>query len=182
MQMFGWQGSHLRLLRALLHVRTHPTLPLRGRGRADGREHEASPFVGVPDTISGMEEMTEAYAIRAGGWDARYAVVRAMTIRNDIAAVLVDPNGDGGSIDLDEYRRGPDGTWEAGNSGGSAGDSGTSWSPWMVATYGRTEPEATVLVDYNGETHTLVADGEGWWLFATESVDEDTMPGSRSAH
>jgi hypothetical protein len=130
----------------------------------------------------GMEEMTSAYAIRAGGWDARYAVVRALTVRNDIAAVLVDPNGDGGSTDLDEYRRGPDGRWEAGTSGGSAGDSGTSWSPWMVVTYGRTEPGASLLVVYDGETHTVTADGEGWWLFATESVDEDTMPVSRAAN
>lgn len=134
-----------------------------------------------PGTIPGVDEMTEAYAIRAGGWDARFAVVRAIAVSNDIAAVLVDPNGDGGTIDLDEYRRGPDGHWEAGNSGGGAGESGTSWSPWMVATYGRTQPGAAVLIDYNGQTHSQSADSDGWWLFAAKSVDEDSMPGSRAA-
>lgn len=65
--------------------------------------------------------MTEQYAIRAGHWDPRYAVVRAMVVARDIAAVVVDPNGDGGSIDLDEYTRTEDGPWVAGNSGGGAG-------------------------------------------------------------
>lgn len=53
--------------------------------------------------------MTPELAIRAGSWDPRYAVVRAMVTDGEIAAVVVDPNGDGGSIDLDEYERGPDG-------------------------------------------------------------------------
>lgn len=124
--------------------------------------------------------MTREYAIRAGGWDPRYAVVRAMVVDGNIAAVLVDPNGDGGSIDLDEYTRGDDGRWIAGKSGGGAGDSAISWSPHMVATYGRTTPGATILVDYCGATHQVVADEDGWWLFATRSLDDHTMPGSRA--
>jgi hypothetical protein len=128
-----------------------------------------------------VEEMTKDYAIRAGGWDPRYAVVRAVVSDDDIAAALIDPNGDGGSIDLDQYRRGPDGGWVAGTSGGGAGSSGTSWSPHMVATYGRTAPGARVLVDYCGQTYYVTADEDGWWLFATRSLDDHTMPGSRSA-
>jgi len=126
-----------------------------------------------------VEKMTKDYAIRAGGWDARYAVVRAFVVRDDFAAALIDPNGDGGSIDLDEYVRGPDGRWVAGNSGGGAGDSATSWSPAMVATYGRTTPGSAVLVNYLDNTFTVTADDEGWWLFATPSLDEVTMPESR---
>jgi hypothetical protein len=123
-----------------------------------------------------VEEMTADHAIRAGGWDPRYAVVRALVVQGDIAAVLVDPNGDGCSIDLDEYSRGPDGRWVAGNSGGGAGDSARSWSPEMAATYGRAAPGATVLVDYLDTTFTVVANDEGWWLFATPSLDDETMP------
>jgi hypothetical protein len=125
-----------------------------------------------------VEEMTTDYAIRAGGWDARYAVVRALVVQDDIAAALIDPNGDGGSIDLDEYVRGPDGRWGAANSSGSAGNSGRSWSPKMVATYGRTTPGSTVLVNYLDDTFTVTATDQGWWLFATPSLDEDTMPES----
>lgn len=120
--------------------------------------------------------MTNDYAVRAGGWDTRYAVVRARVVRDGIAAALIDPNGDGGSIDLDQYVRGSDGRWVAGNSGGSAGDSGTSWSPEMVATYGRAAPGSAVLVNYLGDTFTVTASSEGWWLFATQSLDEDTLP------
>lgn len=123
-----------------------------------------------------MEEITEDYAIRAGGWDARYAVVRALVADDEIAAVLIDPNGDGGSIDLDEYVREPDGAWVAGNSAGSAGESGTSWSPHMVAAYGRTTPGAAVSVVYLDQRSTVTAGEDGWWLFATRSLDEETMP------
>lgn len=70
--------------------------------------------------------MTEDDAIAAGGWDPRYVVVRGIVTHGDVAAVLVDPNGDGGSIDVDQYRRGPDGGWVAGSSGGGAGDSAES--------------------------------------------------------
>ena len=123
--------------------------------------------------------MTTEYAIRPGGWDARFAVVRALVVQDTIAAALIDPNGDGGSIDLDEYVRGSDGRWVASNSGGGAGDSATSWSPEMVATYGRATPGSTVLVDYLDTMFTVTANDEGWWLFATPSLDEDTMPKSR---
>ncbi len=125
--------------------------------------------------------MTKDYAIRVGGWDPRYAVARAIVSDGDIAAALIDPNGDGGSIDLDEYRREPDGGWIAGSSGGGAGDSGTSWSPHMVATYGRTAPGARVLINYWDHTFSATADEDGWWLFATRSVDDHTMPRSHSA-
>lgn len=125
--------------------------------------------------------MTKGYAIRAGGWDPRYVVVRAVVSDEDIAAALIDPNGDGGSIDLDEYRRGPDGGWVAASSGGGAGASGTSWSPHMVATFGRTAPGTSVFVDYCGQTYSVTADQDGWWLFAMRSLDEHTMPVSRSA-
>lgn len=123
--------------------------------------------------------MTKDYAIKAGGWDPRYAVVRAVVTHGDVAAVLVDPNGDGGSIDVDQYRRGPEDTWVEVSSGGGAGDSGASWSPHMVATYGRTASRARILVDYCGETYPATADEDGWWLFATRSLDDHSMPVGR---
>lgn len=124
--------------------------------------------------------MTKDYAVRAGGWDPRYAVARGVVSDEDFAVALIDPNGDGGTIDLDEYSRGPDGGWMAESSGGGAGDSGTSWSQHLVATYGRTEPGARVLVDYCGRTYPVTADEDGWWLWAQRSLDDHTMPGSRS--
>ena len=124
--------------------------------------------------------MTEAFAIESGGWDERYAVVLAVVTSGDVAAALVDPHGDGGDLDLDEYHRGPDGRWVGDTSHGSASDSGTTWSPHLVATYGRTVPNAEIFVDYVGETHTVTANDAGWWLFVTESLDEGTLPGSRS--
>lgn len=39
-----------------------------------------------------------------------YARVPAITARDDVAAVLVDSNGDGVDVDLDQYVREPEGT------------------------------------------------------------------------
>lgn len=123
-----------------------------------------------------MQEITKANAISAGGWDPRYAVVRAVVSHEGIAAALIDPNGDGSSIDLDEYYRDADGDWVETSSGGGAGDSASTWSPQMVATYGRTTPGAAIHVDYCGEAHVVTADEDGWWLFATTSLDAGSMP------
>ncbi len=123
-----------------------------------------------------MEAITKANAISLGGWDPRYAVVRAVVSHEDIAAALIDPNGDGGSIDLDEYYRDADGDWTAASSGGGAGDSAFTWSPHMVTTYGRTTPASEVSIVYCGESYVATADQDGWWLFATRSLDDGSMP------
>ena len=121
------------------------------------------------------------WAIQAGGWDARYAVALAVAAEGEIAAALIDTNGDGTEIILDEYRRDSDGGWVAGNAGGGAGESGSSWSRDLVAAYGRARPGSTVRVDYFGE-HEVVANAAGWWLFIAASQDEDTMATVISAH
>lgn len=94
--------------------------------------------------------------------------------------MLIDPNGDGTSIDLDEYRHGPDGDWIAASSSGGRGESGTSWSPRMVTAYGRSAPKARIRVDYCGDTYSVTADEDGWWFFATRSLDDHSMPASIS--
>lgn len=120
--------------------------------------------------------MTPGNALCWGGWDPRYAVVRALVVADDVAAVLVDPNGDGGSIDVDQYRREPDGSWVSTISGGSAGDSGAGWTPELVTAYGRAEPGARVLVHYLDRAHEVMASAQGWWLFAVPSRDGQTLP------
>jgi len=126
-----------------------------------------------------VQELGEDFAIREGGWDPRCAKVLAIVQRGDIAAVLMDPNGDGADISLDQYSRGPDGQWLAGNSGGGAGDEGLCWSQSMVAAYGRADPGQVVHLDYVDEPHTVTANGEGWWVFIAPPVDEESMPDVR---
>lgn len=122
-----------------------------------------------------MERIDPESAIVAGGWDARYAVTLAVATCGDVAAALVDANGDGADINLDQYRMmAPGGGWEAGASA-SAGEEGVSWSSDMVAAHGRTAPGRAVQLEYDGETHTVTAGSSGWWLFITPSVDEHTM-------
>jgi hypothetical protein len=59
-----------------------------------------------------VKDLDAEGALRAGGWDPRYARVLAITARDDVAAVLVDSNGDGVDVDLDQQVREPDGTWQ----------------------------------------------------------------------
>lgn len=125
-----------------------------------------------------MQTLDATTAITAGGWDPRYAVLLALRIEGDVAAALVDSNGDGGDIDLDLWTRDADGAWRERSSSGGAGDEGTGWSPEMVTAYGRTEPHGTIHVAYAGTEHVLTADALGWWLFVAPSVDEGTFPTS----
>ena len=99
-------------------------------------------------------EFSAEWAVQAGGWDPRYAVVLAVASRGDVAAALIDTNGDGADIDLDEYASDADGLWDEAISG-SAGAGGSSWSQRVVAIWGRAEPAASIEVEYRGV--------ESWW-------------------
>jgi hypothetical protein len=93
-----------------------------------------------------MDELSAETAVSAGGWDARYAVALAVTSHGGMAAALIDTNGDGVDIDLDQYERGADGHWQETGSG-NAGNAGASWTPQIAATWGRAEPRTRVDVD-----------------------------------
>ncbi|MBA3783799.1 MAG: hypothetical protein H0X12_18375 [Nocardioides sp.] len=99
-----------------------------------------------------------------------------MAAGDNIAAALIDTNGDAASIDLDEYERDSEGDWQA-LASGSAGDDGVSWSWRMVAIWGQTAPRKTVDIEYLGDRHATVASDAGWWLFVAPSTDDsDAVP------
>lgn len=123
-----------------------------------------------------MKHLDAQSAIKAGGWDPRFAVTLAAAARDDIAAALIDTNGDEADIDLDEYERDADGNWQEVGSG-SADDQGVSWSSRMVAIWGRTTPDRIVEIDYLDQRHSTVARESGWWLFiAPSKPDVDVLP------
>ena len=124
-----------------------------------------------------MEELTADAAIILGGWDARYAVTLAVASSGDVAAALVDTNGDEADIGLDQYERDAAGHWnEVGST--SAGDAGSSWSPRLVAAWGRTDPHASVDIEYLGSQRRVAASPTGWWLFvAAATSNHRALPG-----
>ncbi len=123
-----------------------------------------------------MKNLDAQSAIEAGGWDSRFAVTLAVAAGDNIAAALIDTNGDAASIDLDEYERDSEGDWQA-LASGSAGDDGVSWSWRMVAIWGQTAPRKTVDIEYLGDRHATVASDAGWWLFVAPSTDDsDAVP------
>ena len=124
-----------------------------------------------------MDELTADAAVILGGWDARYAVTLAVASSGDVAAALVDTNGDGADIDLDQYERDAAGRWnEIGSS--SAGDAGSSWSPRLTAAWGRAHPLASVEIEYLGSRSRVVASPTGWWLFvAAATSNHRALPG-----
>lgn len=85
-----------------------------------------------------MGDLEEGTVIDAGGWDSRFAVVRAIRTLGDRAAAVVDANGDGADINLEHYRR-ADGVWHLCSSGGGAGDWGRGWHDGMWAEHHRDE-------------------------------------------
>ena len=122
-----------------------------------------------------MKDLTFESAISAGGWDPRYAVTLAISTDGNLAGALVDTNGDGADIDLDEYERDADGDWQ-GAASGSAGDEGASWSPRMVAAWGRGLPHEEIEVGYVTTRRMITATNTGWWLCVMPTQDEHSSP------
>lgn len=103
-----------------------------------------------------MDDLDERTVIDAGGWDGRFAVVRAVRTLGDRAAAVVDANGDGADINLEHFRR-EDGVWLLCSSSGGAGDWGRGWRDGMWAEHDRDE--------------------QGWWLTLKPGpVPEDDPP------
>ena len=96
-----------------------------------------------------MEILDAATAIAVGDLDARYARLLALSTVDRLAAALIDTNGDGVSITLDDFEADGDGRWIPGISR-SAGDAGALWTPRMASAWGRGNPGQTVAVRYAG--------------------------------
>lgn len=118
-----------------------------------------------------MKSLDAWSAIEAGGWDPRYAVTLALVTHDDIAAALIDTNGDEAGIDLDQYKRDANGDWK-GSCSGNADGHGVSWSSSLVAMWGRTTPGDLVEIAYLGQHHSTAASDAGWWLFIAPSTDD----------
>ena len=115
-------------------------------------------------------------ALRLGGWDPRYAVVLATSSRDGVAAALVDTNGDGADVDLDQYEQAADGRWvEVASS--NCDDSGAFATGSMAVAWGRATPRATVTVEFQAVRHTVECTDQGWWMFVmpSRSGDEPTL-------
>ena len=85
-----------------------------------------------------MSDLDEATVIDVGGWDDRFAVVRAVRTVGDRAAALVDANGDGADMNLEHFQR-ADGVWQGCSSVGGPGEQSRSWHDGMWAEHGRDE-------------------------------------------
>jgi len=120
-------------------------------------------FGPVIDTVVVVNELRAEDALLLGGWDDRYACVRATATRDDMAAAIVDSNGDSRDVDLDLYRWTGD-RWEE-TSSSCIDDEGWCWVDGTVALFGRSEPGAEVRVDHDGAVESVTASKAGWWLW-----------------
>jgi len=119
-----------------------------------------------------MTDFDRAAALRLGGWDPRYAVVLATAARDGVAAALVDTNGDGADIDLDQYEQGADGLWFEVNSG-NCGETGAFSTGFMALAWGRADPGSMVRVEYQAARYAVEASDQGRWMFVAPSHSSD---------
>jgi hypothetical protein len=82
--------------------------------------------------------LNAADVLRIGGWHPRYARVLDIVVDGDIAAALVDTNGDGADLNLDIYLLDDDGGWREVMSG-----NGSMWIPGAFVQW--TEDDKIVL-------------------------------------
>jgi hypothetical protein len=97
-----------------------------------------------------MSDLDERTVIEGGGWDGRFAVVRAVKTLGDRAAAVIDANGDGADINLEYFKR-VDGQWQLGSSGGGAGDWGRGWHDGMWAEHDRDEHGWSLILTLDDE-------------------------------
>ena len=110
-----------------------------------------------------MGDLDRQTVITVGGWDGRYAIVRAVQTFGDQAAAVIDSNGDGADINLEHFQRTTTGQWELCSSSGGAGDWGRGWYDGVWAEHDRDE--------------------SGWWLRLTpgpERADDAGAQGKAS--
>ncbi len=119
-----------------------------------------------------MSDLDHTAALGLGGWDPRYAVVLAAASRDGVAAALVDTNGDGADIDLDQYEQRLDGRWVEVSSG-NCDDTGSFWTGFMGVAWGRADPMTTIRVDYQGARYAVQSSDRGWWMFVAPSHSND---------
>lgn len=65
-----------------------------------------------------MGDFDAETALTVGDWDPRYARVLDVQVDGDVAAALVDANGDGADVSVGLYTRQPTGDWGCVISGG----------------------------------------------------------------
>lgn len=83
-----------------------------------------------------MRPLDEQTVIDAGGWDGRFAVVRAVRTLHDRAAAVIDANGDGADINLEHFTW-DDGRWQLCVSSGGAASWGRGWHDGVWAEHHR---------------------------------------------
>lgn len=105
-----------------------------------------------------------------GGWDARYAVVRAVRTLGERSAAVIDSNGDDADINLEHFRWSA-GHWQLCSSSGGAGNRGRSWYDGFWAEHDRTEDGWWLTLKPGPEPSNDQAIVEsdqsyGWWAYA----------------
>jgi hypothetical protein len=113
--------------------------------------------------------------LRLGGWDVRYTQVLFVAEREDLAIALLDADSD---LNLDDFERHSDGTWHQGAVSGSAPDTGPGMQGRVVYDYGQAAAGTPIVVDYQGETHTVITDENGRWAFVArfDPDQPDSLP------
>ncbi|AYF76439.1 hypothetical protein D7D52_24395 [Nocardia yunnanensis] len=115
--------------------------------------------------------------VAVGGWSARYARVLAIAGNGQHAFALVDTNGDGVEVDIDELFRDHDGRWLPGMSSGAGGSLvpaghdavcsvgyGEDWDGLRYA-YGRGDRPGPGQVRVGGQRIAVTVEESGWWVW-----------------
>ncbi|MFE3187663.1 hypothetical protein ACFXHA_01560 [Nocardia sp. NPDC059240] len=126
--------------------------------------------------------------IAVGGWNPRYARVLAVAGNGAVAFALVDTNGDGVEVDIDELFHEADGQWRPGMSSGAGGSivptgSGPVYSlghgqdfDGLRYAYGRGDRPGAGQVWVLGQRLDVTVTESGWWVWVAERPDPARRP------
>lgn len=127
------------------------------------------PRPGACQTGAVRGDLTAQHVIESGGWSPN--VARVLLIRrydDEHAIVLVDGNGDGAEIELEQWYRGAGG-WACGPSNGIGSVGVRSPATWVRTAergcvVGFATPGASVTVAWHDDERQADADDNGVWV------------------
>jgi len=135
----------------------------------------------------GGVRLTEEVVLNEGGWNRRYARVLLIEEHDDRAVALVDGNGDGAELEIENWSRENFGKWVGGSSSGYS-DLGSleRADVWSTGSYvialGKVGPGEIVRLSYAGRTYSRAASELGIWGFMApvNPQSPDELPYIRS--
>ncbi|WP_067905059.1 hypothetical protein [Nocardia vaccinii] len=112
---------------------------------------------------------SDAELLALGGWDARCARVLAAAFNKNGGIAVIDTNGDGVSVEFEEFGRDADGQLHPGDSTGSGELMARYDDKGLYRAAGRTAAPGPSVIRVEDQDLNVTAAEGGWWAWVRQA-------------